>query len=88
MYGHFSMICKDLKNELLPVCAGIVKGLSVSNIHVKLGHALLQVLIQLSNLDSEYSEIYALSTLHVRWSENISTKRTSSTDYVMKIRTC
>lgn len=44
----------NLKNELLPVCAGVIHGLSVlRDMHVELGHTLLQVIIQLCNLNSE-----------------------------------
>lgn len=44
----------NLKNELLPVCAGVIQGLSVlRHIHVELRHTILQVLVQLCNLDSE-----------------------------------
>lgn len=44
----------DLKNELLPVCAGVIQGQHVlQHIHVELGHTILQVLVQLCNLDSQ-----------------------------------
>lgn len=44
----------NLKNELLPVCAGVIQGQSVLlHIHVELGHTILQVLVQLCDLDSK-----------------------------------
>lgn len=44
----------NLKNELLPVSAGVIQGLRVFfHMHVKLGHALLQVLVQICNLHSD-----------------------------------
>lgn len=51
------MMCSsdsNLKNELLPVCAGVIRGLSVLwHTHVELAHSILQVLVQLSSLDRE-----------------------------------
>lgn len=44
----------NLKNELLPVCVGVIRGLRVlRHMHVEPGHTFLQVFIQLGNLDGE-----------------------------------
>lgn len=44
----------NLKHELLHVCAGVIHGLdALRHMHVEIGHALLQVVVQLCNLDSE-----------------------------------
>lgn len=44
----------NLKDELLPVRAGVIRGFCVlRHKHVELGHTILQVLVQLCNLDNE-----------------------------------
>lgn len=58
--AHLSMCSADsnLKDELHPVRAGVIQRLNILwHIHVELGHAFFQVLIQLCNLNSHLDQM-------------------------------
>lgn len=51
-----SAVLTNLKNELQPVCAGVIQSLNILwHIHVELGYTVFQVFVQLCNL---YSQLY------------------------------
>lgn len=58
--AHLSMCSPDsnLKDKLHPVRAGVIRSLNILwHIHVELGHAFFQVLIQFCNLNSHFDQM-------------------------------